>query len=104
MEGRFIRVAGTGDVPPGTARTVEIGERRIAICNVGGNYYAIDNACTHRGGSLGQGTLEGNTIQCPLHKGRFDVTTGEVVGKPPSKAVETYQVRVQGPDIEVALG
>ncbi|MBI2856184.1 MAG: non-heme iron oxygenase ferredoxin subunit [Chloroflexi bacterium] len=102
MAESFVRVAATGDIPPGTARTVEVGDHQIALCNVGGTYYAIDDACTHRGGSLGAGTLEGSALQCPLHRSRFDVTTGEAVGRPATEPVNAYQVRVQGSDIEVA--
>ena len=102
MPENFLRVAAIGDVPPGTVKTVDVGDRQIALCNVGGTYYAIDDACPHRGGSLGGGTLEGNVVQCPLHMSRFDVTTGEAVGRPASEPVNTYEVRVQGSDIEVA--
>ena len=74
--GQLIKVAEADDVPPGTAKTAEADGRRIAVFNSGGGYYAIDDACTHRGGALSEGEMEGTVVTCPLHGATFDVTTG----------------------------
>ena len=99
----FVKVAKTGDVALGSAKMVEVGGKKIAIFNVDGKYYAIDNTCTHRGGPLAEGALEGKEVTCPWHGAVFDVTTGEVLGPPAPKPVSRYEVRVSGKDIEVEV-
>ncbi len=99
----FVKVAKTGDVALGSAKMVEAGGKKIAIFNVEGKYYAIDNTCTHRGGPLAEGALEGKEVTCPWHGAVFDVTTGEVLGPPAPKPVSRYDVRVSGKDIEVEV-
>ncbi|TMG74094.1 MAG: non-heme iron oxygenase ferredoxin subunit [Betaproteobacteria bacterium] len=99
----FVKVAKTGDVALGSAKMVEAGGKKIAIFNVDGKYYAIDNTCTHRGGPLAEGALEGKEVTCPWHGAVFDVTTGEVLGPPAPKPVSRYEVRVSGKDIEVEV-
>lgn len=64
-------------VPPGTMATVTLGRQEVAVANVDGLFYAIDEICTHEGGPLHEGTLEGHTVTCPWHEGQYDVRTGE---------------------------
>ena len=99
----FTKVGKVGDVPPGTARVYEVGDRAIAVCNVNGELYAIDDVCTHDEGSLDQGELEGYEVECPRHGARFDVRTGEVTALPAVLPVDTFSVRVQDDDIEVEV-
>lgn len=99
----FVRIAKTSDIAPGTARYYEVKGKSIAICNVDGEFYAIDNVCTHDGGPLGQGELLGYEIECPRHGARFDVRTGAVTVLPAVLPVNTYEVKVEGDDILVAL-
>ncbi len=99
----FVKVARTEEVPVGTARMVEVNGKEIALFNVGGSFHAIDNTCTHVGGPLCEGEIEGAQVTCPWHGGVFDVTTGEVLGPPPGQGVNRYNVRVDGPDIEVEV-
>ena len=94
--GRLIKVAETKDIPPGTAVAVDLEGRAVALFNVDGRLYAIDDTCTHRGGPLSEGELDGTVVTCPLHGARFDVTTGEVLGPPATKRVARYDVRVEG--------
>ncbi len=101
--GQLIKVAETKDVPPGTAKAVETEGRRIALFNSGSTYYAIDDACTHRGGRLSEGEVEGTVVTCPLHGATYDITTGNVLGPPASEAVVSYRVQVDGNDIKVEL-
>ena len=77
-----VRVAGAGEVAPGEGRVVEAAGRSVAVFNVGGRYYAIDNECPHRGGPLAEGDLEGAVVSCPWHAWRWDVTTGANVNNP----------------------
>ena len=75
----FVKVGKVADVPPGTAKVYEAGDRSVAVCNVEGALYAVDDVCTHDEGSLDQGELDGFEIECPRHGARFDVRTGEVM-------------------------
>ena len=99
----FVKVAQTDDIPAGQARMVEVNGKEIALFNVGGSFHAIDNTCTHVGGPLSEGELSGVEVTCPWHGGVFDVTTGKVLGPPPGRAVNRYNVRVDGPDVEVEV-
>ena len=99
----FVRVAKTGDVPVGQAKIYEVDGRQIALCNVDGTVYAIDDECTHDGGPLGEGHLEGDEIECPRHGARFDVKTGRALTLPAVLPVKAYAVRVAGDDIEVQV-
>ena len=99
----FVKVGKLDDVPPGTAKVYEIGDRAVAVCNVNGEIYAIDDVCTHDEGSLDQGALEGYDIECPRHGAVFDVRTGEVKALPAVVPIDTFKVRVEGDDIEVEV-
>ena len=99
----FIKVAETKDIPPGRVKVVVVSDRRIALCNVDGQFFAIDDLCTHDGGPLGQGELQGDVIECPRHGARFNVRTGKVLALPAVKALNTYPVEVEGSEIRVAL-
>jgi 3-phenylpropionate/trans-cinnamate dioxygenase ferredoxin subunit len=80
-----------------------VNDRRIALCNVGGQFFAIDDLCTHDSGPLDQGELDGHVIECPRHGARFDVRTGKVLALPAVKALNTYPVELAGNEIRVAL-
>ena len=97
----FVKVAKIAEIEPGGARLVEVNGKQIALFNVEGQFFAIDNTCSHKGGPLTEGEVSGHVVTCPWHSGRFDVRTGEVVGPPPQRAVTRYGVRVTGSDIEV---
>lgn len=100
--GEFVRVAGTGDIPPGTGIVAEAKGKPLAIFNVEGSFYAIDNTCVHRGGPLGEGELEGETVTCPWHGWEYDVKTGASITNPSAK-VQAYPVQVEGTDIKVEI-
>jgi nitrite reductase/ring-hydroxylating ferredoxin subunit len=99
----FLTVAKTEEVAQGRGKMVEVSGKRIALFNVGGAYYAIDDTCTHQGGPLSEGVLAGNEVTCPWHGAVYDVTTGEVLGPPAPKGVSRYNVRVSGNIIEVEI-
>jgi nitrite reductase/ring-hydroxylating ferredoxin subunit len=98
----FVKVASLSDLGAGTCRTVEANGKSVALFNVAGTIYALDNTCLHRGGPLGDGMLEGDVITCPWHSWQYSVKTGENVRNSAVKVV-TYPVRVQGNDIEVSV-
>ncbi|MEX0750033.1 MAG: non-heme iron oxygenase ferredoxin subunit [Dehalococcoidia bacterium] len=102
--GNFVAVAKTSDVPDGQIQVFEMADKRIALCNVGGTFYAIDDVCTHDGGPLDQGVLEGKLVECPRHGARFDVTDGRAVVLPAVRPVKTYPVQVEGDDVTVDVG
>jgi nitrite reductase/ring-hydroxylating ferredoxin subunit len=93
--GTFVRVASQTDLAPGQGKVVEANGRAVALYNVAGAFYAVDNACKHRGGSLGEGELDGTVVTCPLHAWTYDVTTGECFDDP-ACAVETLAVKIEG--------
>jgi nitrite reductase/ring-hydroxylating ferredoxin subunit len=98
----FIKVASISELELGSCKTVEVQGKAIALFDVGGKIYALDNTCLHQGGPLGEGRLEGEVVTCPWHMWEFNVRTGEKVGEP-SLRVATYPVQVDGDDIKVAL-
>lgn len=97
----FIKVASTDELQPGAMKLVEVADERILLVNHEGRLYAWTEECTHAGGSLSEGDLNGNEVECPLHGSRFDVTTGEVTEGPADEALGRYAVRVSGKDVFV---
>ncbi len=98
----FVKVAALAELPPGSARSVSVNGKAIALYNVGGTIYATDHTCLHQGGPLGEGILQGDTIICPWHMWEYNVRTGEKLGNPELK-LGTYPARIEGADIEVAV-
>jgi 3-phenylpropionate/trans-cinnamate dioxygenase ferredoxin subunit len=98
----FLTVATTDEIKPGERLIVEIGRRWIAIFNVDGQYYAIEDRCTHDDGPLAEGKLTGTTIECPRHGACFDIRTGAVLSPPALVDVPTYPVRVENGEVQVA--
>ena len=101
--GRFVKVARKSELPESDGTYVEVEGKGIALFNLGGEIYALDNACTHVGGPLSQGRVEEGAFYCPWHGSRFDIRTGEVRMFPAREDVATYEVRVTGNDVEVEV-
>ena len=99
----FVKVATTGDLAPGQTKKVEVAGKTIALFNIGGSYHAIDDTCTHKGGPLSEGEVQGDVVTCPWHGAKFRTTTGEVLGPPARTGVSSYKVRVNGSDLEVEV-
>lgn len=97
----FVKVASTQDVSEGEGIIVEVNGTEVALFNVGGEFYALNNICRHAGGPLGDGFLEGEIVTCPWHGWTYNVKTGISLISP-SVAVKTYQVKVEGSDIFIA--
>ncbi|WP_447968399.1 Rieske (2Fe-2S) protein [Nitrospira sp. M1] len=104
MEKQFVTVAQKGDLEPGTCRSVELKEVSLALFNVDGKTYALDNTCPHAGGPLGEGTVEGNQVSCPWHGWKFDIPTGTCMKNPiESWKVPSYDVREVNGQIQVSV-
>ena len=101
--GTFVKVATVAEVPPGQSKYVQAEGHEIALFNSGGAFYAIDNTCTHAGGPLAEGTLQGEEVECPWHGAHFNVKTGAVLTPPAGEGVASYPVRVNGTDIEIEI-
>ena len=95
------KVAKRSEIALETTRRVVVDGSEILLCNVGGNIYAIEDVCTHDGGPLDQGQLEGETVVCPRHGATFDVRTGDALTLPAVVPVMTYPVTVEGDDVYV---
>ena len=98
----FVKVASLADLAPGSAKAVEVAGTTIALFNVDGTVFALDNTCLHQGGPLGEGMLEGEVVTCPWHMWEYNVRTGENVGDASLK-VKRYDVQVENGDIKVAV-
>ena len=99
----FVRTVKVAEVPAGTIRELQVEGKAVALANVGGKIFAINNTCLHRGGPLGQGVMDGNVVTCPWHGWQYDVTTGKI-SQNPTVGVDCYKVEVRGEDIFVDAG
>ena len=99
----FVEVAKTNEIKPGEGKLIEIDDNKIALFNCEGSYYAIQNTCTHQGGPLCEGDLEGDKVICPWHGAEFDVKTGNVLGPPAEESVKSYRVQVDGDSIKIEI-
>lgn len=96
-------VAKTTEIPEDEAKRVIIGEHQIALFNLGGEFYATDDICTHAYASLSEGYVEDGCVECPLHAGLFDIKTGKAMGVPVIEDIKTFPVRVEGEDIYIEV-
>ncbi|MFQ5893488.1 MAG: non-heme iron oxygenase ferredoxin subunit [Nitrospinota bacterium] len=101
--GEFVKVAMTDEIRPGEKKLVEVDGEPVAIFNLDGTYYAIQDVCTHDGGPLAEGEMIGEEVECPRHGARFNIRTGAVTRMPACEPVETYPVKVEGDQIFVSL-
>jgi 3-phenylpropionate/trans-cinnamate dioxygenase ferredoxin component len=106
----YVKVASTAELPLNTMKMVVVAGKEVLLANVEGSYHAIANKCTHLGGSLANGSLQGGIVTCPRHGARFDVKTGKAVGdaritfvKMKVKDEISYPVKVEGTDILVGI-
>ena len=97
----FVKVASTGDIAPGERLWLEFDEETVVLFNVNGTYYCIADVCTHDGGPLEDGELEGYEVECPRHGARFDVRSGAALCLPAVTPVPTFEVKVDGEDIYI---
>lgn len=99
----WVKVATVDEIPPGERKLIDLRELVVAVFNIGGEYYCIEDVCTHDSGPVAEGELEGYTIICPRHGARFDVRDGAVLSMPAVVPVAAFPVRVEGEDILIGL-
>jgi nitrite reductase/ring-hydroxylating ferredoxin subunit len=100
----FKTVAKASEVPANSLKHVELEDgTQVCLANIDGTFYAMGGECTHMGGPLGEGELDGTTVTCPWHSGEFDVTTGKVLGPPAEEDEPKYEVRVEGDDVQIGV-
>lgn len=99
----FVKIAKKQDIKSGSMKIFKVKGRKITVVNFEGEFFAIEDTCSHAQCSLGEGVLDGKTVICPCHGGQFDVTSGEVLAMPPTEDINTYKVKVAGEDVLVRL-
>ena len=99
----FQKVAKTTDIPPGQRLVVELDEITVAIFNVDGDFFCIEDQCTHDNGPVAEGPLDGHTIMCPRHGALFDIRDGSVISMPAVVPIPSYPVKVEGDDILIEV-
>ncbi|MDD5391470.1 MAG: non-heme iron oxygenase ferredoxin subunit [Thiothrix sp.] len=104
MNNSRLDAGSINEIKPGKTKRVEAGNgKRILVCNVGGEFFAVDDRCTHEDSSLYLGCLKGDRIHCSLHGGEFSVKTGEALAEPAEVALQTYQVSIEDGRIFITL-
>jgi nitrite reductase/ring-hydroxylating ferredoxin subunit len=98
----FVKVASASEISDGSGKTVDVHGRKIAVFNAGGSFYAIDDACRHRGGPLGEGEVYGTRVVCPWHGWEYDFSTGCNIDDPTVK-LSCFAVKVEGGDLLVEV-
>lgn len=98
-----IRLCKTDEVPVGGALKVETADLVLAVYRAGSGFYVTDDACTHGPGSLSEGFLEDEVIECNFHQGKFNIRTGEVVLPPCTVPIKTYKTVVEGGTVYIEV-
>jgi len=99
----FVRVCALSDLPAEGAIGVDIGDTPVAVIRAGGDVYALRDVCSHEEVPLSEGDIYDHTVECWLHGSCFDLRTGKPTGPPATRPVPTYQVKIEGDDVHVAL-
>jgi len=102
LMGDFVTVAKVSDVKEGEGKVVQTAGKEIALFNVDGKIFAIENECKHMGGPLGEGMVDGNIVTCPWHQWKYDVTSGKSVMNP-QIGVGCFEVKVEGDEVKVKV-
>lgn len=103
MTKHFVTVAKKDFLEPGELMYVEVDDEPVCLINLDGELHAINDACTHEEASLSDGTIDGDLIECPLHGGAFNIRTGAAAAMPVVVAIEKYEVRIVGDDVQIAV-
>jgi nitrite reductase/ring-hydroxylating ferredoxin subunit len=106
----FVEVGQVNEVPMGVMKSYSAGGKQILISNIDGKFYAMNNTCTHAGGDLSKGKLEGKIVTCPNHGAKFDITTGKCISGPKigflklkAKDETVFEVKVEENKIKIAI-
>jgi len=100
---QYVKVAHANDIPPGTKMIVEVDGIELVVVNLNGQFYAVEDVCTHDSGPLGEGKLDGCELICPRHGARFDVRTGAATRMPAIEPAPAYAVRVENGDLLIEV-
>jgi 3-phenylpropionate/trans-cinnamate dioxygenase ferredoxin subunit len=103
METTSVKVGKASEIGPGDRKIVEVDGTFVAIFNVGGTYYAIEDVCSHDGGPVAEGDLDGFEIECPRHGARFDIRDGRVLCFPAIRPIRSFKIAAQGDDLILDL-
>ena len=103
MPGKRIELCSTDDVAPGNALKLETEGLTLAVFNVGGEFFVTDDLCTHGPGSLSEGYIEGDVVECNFHNGQFNIRTGEVVSPPCMIPIKTYPATVENGKVVIEI-
>jgi 3-phenylpropionate/trans-cinnamate dioxygenase ferredoxin subunit len=101
---KWIDVASVDELTPGSCRVADMDGTAVAVFNLDGEFYAIEDVCTHDGGVLSNGKVEGKEIVCPRHGARFSIVTGAVLAPPAYEDVRTFPVRIADGRVQVEAG
>lgn len=99
----FIAVCDTSEIPDPGKQTLEVDDRIVVLFHVGGEFFCIDDVCTHDGGPLGEGELSDHAIACPRHFAKFDIRTGKALTMPATEDTVVHEVKVEGGKVFVRL-
>ena len=99
----FVRICKQDDIPDPGKEVFEVDGRFVLVFHVDGQFFALDDCCTHDDGPLGEGVLDGLSIECPRHGAKFDIRDGRVLRMPATHAVAAHQVKVEGDDVYLKL-
>lgn len=100
----WVDIAPEAELPSGSRKVMDTVAGKLAVFNIDGSYFAIEDVCTHDGGELASGKMEGDEIICPRHGARFCVRNGKALTAPAYEDVETFPVRVEGGTVQVDIG
>lgn len=100
---KFVVAAKITDVAQNATKCVSTEDKEVTLVNLNGQFFALDNLCTHEGAPLCEGSIEGEEIECPWHLGRFNIKTGKATELPAEKDLRTYPIRINGDDIEIEI-
>lgn len=101
---QYTKAIKKSELADGEMKTIAVAGKKILMANIGGEFFAVDDVCTHAGCSLGtKGKLNGSIVTCGCHGGQFNVTSGKVIAPPPSKDETSYPVKVEGDDVLVLV-
>jgi nitrite reductase (NADH) small subunit/3-phenylpropionate/trans-cinnamate dioxygenase ferredoxin subunit len=99
----YLKAANVQDIAPGSMHQLDLNGEQVVLANVDGSICAFSGVCTHRGGPLAEGELDGDIVTCPWHGGQFNVRTGEVVSMPPTENIRIFPVQIEGAEVKVAV-
>ncbi len=94
-----VRVCSKSEVGPGSVKAFAVGDKTLAVYNIGGTFYVTDDECTHAAASLADGMIDGDVIECCMHMGAFHIPTGRVVQPPCEVPLRTYKVMLRDEDV-----